>query len=58
MNDLKKLEYIVSKSRLVSYRNGAGNSTGSARVLPPNSGGQVQEEWTQIRMITEQLNGK
>ncbi|HFK5511009.1 TPA: hypothetical protein ACGZ9U_001927 [Elizabethkingia anophelis] len=47
MNDLKKQEYVTPSvgSFLIEMEHGI--AAGSARVLPPNSGGQVQEEWTQ-----------
>ncbi|CAI9678830.1 hypothetical protein HZQ11_10480 [Elizabethkingia anophelis] len=47
MNDLKKLEYVTPKVCSFLIEMEQGIATGSARVLPPNSGGQVQEEWTQ-----------
>ncbi|MCL1665740.1 hypothetical protein M2T82_08805 [Elizabethkingia ursingii] len=46
MNDLKKLEYITPRVSSFLMEMEQGIATGSARVLPPNSGGQVQEEWT------------
>ncbi|AKH95239.1 hypothetical protein [Elizabethkingia anophelis] len=47
MNDLKKQEYVTPRvgSFLIEMEHGI--AAGSARVLPPNSGGQVQEEWIQ-----------
>ncbi|WP_164474710.1 hypothetical protein [Elizabethkingia ursingii] len=46
MNDLKKQEYIAPKVGSFLIEMEQGIAVGSARVLPPNSGGQVQEEWT------------
>lgn len=46
MNDLKKQEYITPRVSLLLMEMEQGIAAGSARVLPPNSGGQVQEEWT------------
>jgi len=46
MNDLKKQEYITPRVSLLLMEMEQGIAAGSARVLPQNSGGQVQEEWT------------
>ncbi|PUB26354.1 hypothetical protein C8J95_11137 [Elizabethkingia sp. YR214] len=46
MNDLKKQEYITPRVSLLLMEMEQGIAAGSARVLPSNSGGQVQEEWT------------
>ncbi|WP_165689669.1 hypothetical protein [Elizabethkingia occulta] len=46
MNDLKKQEYFTPKIAVSLIEMEQGIAAGSARVLPPNSGGQVQEEWT------------
>ncbi|TYO88066.1 hypothetical protein LX74_03428 [Elizabethkingia miricola] len=47
MNDFEKQEYITPRVGSFLIEMEQGIATGSARVLPPNSGGQVQEEWTQ-----------
>ncbi|MDR2230111.1 MAG: hypothetical protein LBE39_11650 [Flavobacteriaceae bacterium] len=46
MNDLKKQEYVTPRVSSFLMEMEQGIAAGSARVLPPNSGGQVQEEWT------------
>ncbi|CAM3768723.1 hypothetical protein ELOC111193_18650 [Elizabethkingia occulta] len=46
MNYLKKQEYFTPKIAVSLIEMEQGIAAGSARVLPPNSGGQVQEEWT------------
>ncbi|MDX8572265.1 hypothetical protein OZ666_11275 [Elizabethkingia sp. HX QKY] len=47
MNDFEKQEYVTPKVGSFLIEMEQGIATGSARVLPPNSGGQVQEEWIQ-----------
>ncbi|WP_372483108.1 hypothetical protein AB9J70_18390 [Elizabethkingia anophelis] len=47
MNDLKKEDYTSPKFDMFLIEMEQGIAAGSAKVLPPNSGGQVQEEWTQ-----------
>ncbi|MCL1654390.1 Uncharacterised protein [Elizabethkingia miricola] len=47
MNDFEKQEYVTPKVGSFLIEMEQGIAAGSARVLPPNSGGQVQEEWTQ-----------
>ena len=47
MNDLKKQEYVTPRVGSILIEMEDGIAAGSDRVLPPNSGGQVQEEWTQ-----------
>ncbi len=47
MNDFEKQEYVTPKVGSFLIEMEQGIAAGSARVLPPNSGGQVQEEWGQ-----------
>lgn len=46
MNDLRKQEYFAPNISVSLIEMEQGIAISSARVLPPNSGGQVQEEWT------------
>ncbi|AQX51235.1 MULTISPECIES: hypothetical protein [Elizabethkingia] len=42
-----KQEYSAPALDVLWLEMEQGIAAGSARVVPPNSGGQVQEEWTQ-----------
>ena len=42
-----KQEYSAPALDVLWLEMELGIAAGSAKVLPPNSGGQVQEEWTQ-----------
>ncbi|MCL1672830.1 hypothetical protein [Elizabethkingia ursingii] len=42
-----KQEYSAPALDVLWLEMEQGISAGSAKVVPPNSGGQVQEEWTQ-----------
>ncbi|MCL1669810.1 hypothetical protein M2T82_17260 [Elizabethkingia ursingii] len=42
-----KQEYSAPALDVLWLEMEQGIAAGSAKVIPPNSGGQVQEEWTQ-----------
>ena len=45
MNNFQKEEYRSPMLEISLVEMEHGVATGSARVLPPNSGGDVKEEW-------------